>query len=142
MLLDLIIVGGIAAHIYIPSIWFPIWYIGPLAIYIISKQYMRTILWIVVISVVLTQTSLTVWWVNILYYGIWSLGVYLFSTSFDRGWAVQTVLSSAWLLVSLLIVFGLSIPLNQIAIFIGVNVLWIAISLQIADKYKIYEQIG
>ncbi len=142
MLLDLMIVGGIAAHIYIPSIWLPIWYLGPLAVYIISKQYIRTVLWVVVISVVLTQTSLTVWWINILYYGIWSLGVYLFSTFFDRGWAVQTILSSAWLLVSLLIVSGFSVSLNQIAIFIGVNTLWLALSLQIADKYNIYEQIS
>lgn len=142
MVLDFIIIGGIAAHIYIPSIWLPIWYIGPLAIYIISKQYIRTVLWVVVISIILTQTSLTVWWINILYYGIWSFGVYLFSTFFDRGWAVQTILSSVWLLVSLLIVSGFSIPLNQIIIFIGVNTLLLAISLQIADKYNIYEKIS
>lgn len=142
MILDIVTLFGTLGYIYIPTMWFPIWYLGPLAIYILSKEYIRAAVWICIISVILSQTSLTPWWVYIGYYGIWCVGVYVSSRFFDRGWAVQSILATVWLMISVLIVNKFSISLENMVLFGFVNGIWLAIVLKVAHKYNIYEQVN
>lgn len=142
MLLGIILLLGLFIHIYIPLIWVPLLYLGPLAIYILAKQYWTVVIWFLIIVMVLQQTSITVWWHNALYYAIWILGVYIASLFLDRGWAVQGILATVFLVMSKIIITGIPQDYLNLAIYTLINGLAITIFLYIADKYHMYEELN
>ena len=142
MFLGIIILLGLWLHIYVPLIWVPILYLGPLIIYILAKQYWTVMIWLIIIVLVLQQTSITLWWHNALYYGIWLLGVYIASIFLDRGWAVQGILATVFLITSKMIIIGIPKDYWNLLIYTVINGVTITIFLYIADKYKIYEEFN
>jgi hypothetical protein len=142
MFLGIILLLGLFIHIYIPLIWVPLLYLGPLIIYILAKQYWTVMIWLIIIVLVLQQTSITLWWHNALYYGIWLLGVYIASIFLDRGWAVQGILATVFLITSKMIIIGIPKDYWNLLIYTVINGVTITIFLYIADKYKIYEEFN
>jgi len=142
MFLGIIILLGLCLHIYVPLIWVPILYLGPLIIYILAKQYWTVMIWLIIIVLVLQQTSITLWWHNALYYGVWLLGVYIASIFLDRGWAVQGILATVFLITSKMIIIGIPKDYWNLLIYTVINGVTITIFLYIADKYKIYEEFN
>jgi hypothetical protein len=142
MFLGIILLLGLFIHIYIPLIWVPLLYLGPLAIYILAKQYWTVAIWFFIIVMVLQQTSITVWWHNALYYALWILGVYIASLFLDRGWAVQGILATVFLVMSNIIITGIPQDYLNLAIYTMINGLAITIFLYIADKYHMYEELN
>lgn len=142
MFLGIILVIGLFIHIYMPLIWIPLLYLGPLAIYILAKQYLTVAIWLIIIVLVLQQTSITIWWHNAVYYGIWALSVYIASIFLDRGWAVQGILATVFLVISKIIITGIPQDYLNLAIYTMINGLAITIFLYIADKYHMYEELN
>jgi hypothetical protein len=142
MFLGIIILLGLGLHIYIPLIWVPLLYLGPLAIYILAKQYWTVVIWLIIIVLVLQQTSITAWWHNALYYGIWLLGIYLASIFLDRSWTVQSILVTVFLLISKIIMIGIPQDYWNLIIYTLMNGIAITLFLYIGDKYKIYEELS
>jgi hypothetical protein len=99
-------------------------------------------IWLIIIVLVLQQTSITLWWHNALYYGIWLLGVYIASIFLDRGWAVQGILATVFLITSKMIIIGIPKDYWNLLIYTVINGVTITIFLYIADKYKIYEEFN
>jgi hypothetical protein len=142
MFLGIIILLGLFLQVYIPMTWLPLLYLGPLVIYILAKQYWTVVIWLSIIILVLQQTSITLWWYNVLYYGIWILGVYIASIFLDKGWAVQAILATVFLIISKIIIIGIPQDYLNLTIYTLINGIAITIFLYIGDKYKIYEELN
>lgn len=141
MLLGLTLVISIFLHILIPSIFLPLFFLGILAVFILSKQYWSVLIWCIIIILLIQVSTLKPWWQNSLYYFIWILCMYISSISLDKGWPVQSIIATIALLISNLIVNGLSVDYISLCIYTLVNGFGIAIVLYIAEKLKIYEKI-
>jgi hypothetical protein len=141
MLLGLTLAISVLLHILIPSIFLPLFFLGILVVFILSKQYWSVFIWCIIIILLIQVSSLTPWWQNSLYYAIWILCMYISSISLDKGWLVQSIIATISLLISNLIVNGFIINYMSLVIYALVNGLGIAIVLYTAEKLKIYEKI-
>jgi hypothetical protein len=140
MILGLILLLSLFLHIVIPSIFMPLFFLGIFTIYILSKQYWTTFIWLIIIILILQISSLTPWWQFSLYYFVWSLGVYISSIFLDKAWPVQSIMATVFLIIVNLIFNGFNVDYINIGIYTIVNGIAIAVVLYIAEKLKIYEQ--
>lgn len=139
MRLSLILIASLFLYILIPSVFTPALFLGVLAIYIFARQYIVFLIWLIIIVITLSFTSLTPWWEVALYYSLWSVGVYLASIFLDKSWAVQSIIATIWLMFCKFIITGLALDYMYIISYILVNGIGIAIFLYFAEKIKIYE---
>ena len=58
MVLGIIILLGLCIHIYVPLIWVPILYLGPLVMYILAKQYWTVMIWLIIIVAAKNTSSI------------------------------------------------------------------------------------
>jgi len=140
MLLSISLLLSLVLHILIPTVFVPLFFLGILSIYILGKQYLPALIWIVIIVLILQRSSITIWWQLGLYYLLWSIGVYISSIFLDKSWPVQSIMATLFLLIANFILNGINIDYMNITIYTLVNGLGIAIVLYIAEKSKIYEK--
>jgi len=140
MLLSISLLLSLVLHILIPTVFVPLFFLGILSIYILGKQYLPALIWIVIIVLILQISSITIWWQLGLYYLLWSIGVYISSIFLDKSWPVQSIMATLFLLIANFILNGINIDYMNITIYTLVNGLGIAIVLYIAEKSKIYEK--
>jgi len=140
MLLSISLLLSLVLHILIPTVFVPLFFLGILSIYILGKQYLPALIWIVIIVLILQRSSITIWWQLGLYYLLWSIGVYISSIFLDKSWPVQSIMATLFLLITNFILNGINIDYMNITIYTLVNGLGIAIVLYIAEKSKIYEK--
>lgn len=140
MLLSILLLLSLVLHILIPTVFVPLFFLGILSIYILGKQYLPALIWVVIIVLILQISSITIWWQLGLYYLLWSIGVYISSIFLDKSWPVQSVMATLFLLIANFILNGINIDYMNITIYTLINGLGIAILLYIAEKSKIYEK--
>lgn len=140
MAIAILLLLSLFLHIIIPTVFVPLFFLGILGIYILAKQYLTAFIWIIIIVLALQISSLTLWWQLGLYYFCWSLGVYISSVFLDKGWAVQSIMATFFLLISNLILNGINIDYMNITIYTLINGLGITVILYVAEKFKIYEK--
>ncbi|MEY2986141.1 MAG: hypothetical protein RJB24_370 [Candidatus Parcubacteria bacterium] len=141
MALAILLLLSLFLHIIMPTVFVPLFFLGILSIYILSKQYLTAFIWIIIIVLVLQMSSLTLWWQLGLYYLIWSVEVYVSSIFLDRGWTVQSIMATFFLFISNLSLNGVNIDYINIIIYTLINGIGIAIVLYTAEKFKVYEKI-
>lgn len=140
MLLSILLLLSLVLHILIPTVFVPLFFLGILSIYILGKQYLPALIWVVIIVLILQISSITIWWQLGLYYLLWSIGVYISSIFLDKSWPVQSIMATLFLLIANFILNGINIDYMNITIYTLINGLGIAILLYIAEKSKIYEK--
>ncbi len=140
MVLSLILLLGIFLHIIIPSIFFPLFFLGTLIVYILDRQYWALLIWNIIIVLILQVSSLTPWWQFALYYFLWSTFVYIGSITLDKSWPVQSIMATIFLSFSHLILNKFNIDYINWGIYTSVNGIGIGIVLYMAEKLKVYEK--
>ncbi|MEY3470994.1 MAG: hypothetical protein RLZZ223_344 [Candidatus Parcubacteria bacterium] len=140
MFLSLTLFLGILLHIWAPSPFMPILFLGPLAIYVLARKYWVIIIWITTITLMLSISSLTPWFISLLLYVVWCFSFYIISLFIERSWPVQSIFAVICLLVANLIVYGVSIDYILLVIYIIINSIFITLFLYLAEKYNFYER--
>jgi hypothetical protein len=141
MILGILLLLSLVLHILVPTVFVPSFFLGILSIYILGKQYLPALIWIVIILLILQISSITIWWQLGLYYLLWSIGVYISSIFLDKSWPVQSIMATLFLLIANFILNGSNIDYINITIYTLINGLAIAAVLYMAEKYKIYEKL-
>jgi len=141
MKLGFIIILTLFLHIKVSSIFNPALFLGPLAIYILSRKYWVVFIWLITIILVLDYYSLNTFWELASFYFIWSISLAIISKFIERRWSVQSIVSIFLLVFYKLIFSGFQIYYINIGIYGLVNGIGIIIFLYLAEKLNIYEKI-
>lgn len=141
MKLGFIIILTLLLYIKVSSIFTPALFIGPLAIYILSRQYWSVFIWLITIILVLDYYSLNTFWELALFYSVWSISLAIISKFIERRWSVQSIVAIFLLVVYKIIFSGFQFDYINIGVYGLVNGVGIIIFLYLAEKLNIYEKI-
>lgn len=140
MFLSLILFSSILLYMWIPGLFIPAIFFGPLAIYVLGRKYLVVITWLVIITLMLSTSSLAPWWIIFLFYGSWCLIFYTLSLFIERSWPVQSIFAILCLLVASFIAYGTKMDYLNLTIYMLVNSIPMVIFIFSAEKFNLYEK--